>query len=117
MADEEILGATASWHIRSMPEAVRQAIVDRAHAERCSVAELLTRLLLVDAVAHAPTEVNAVLHAVDLARLSQMAQIAKDLGIEVPDRVKRSIGALIGHEARSQRRAQRALPAPERGRG
>jgi hypothetical protein len=47
MAKEtENLGPAASWHIRSIPESVRQAVVDKAHAERVSVGELLTRLVV-----------------------------------------------------------------------
>lgn len=44
--DTENLGPAASWHIRSIPESVRQAVVDKAHAERVSVGELLTRLVV-----------------------------------------------------------------------
>lgn len=47
MAKEtENLGPAGSWHIRSIPESVRQAVVDKAHAERTSVGELLTRLVV-----------------------------------------------------------------------
>lgn len=46
MVDESNnLGPATSWHIRSVPEGIRQAVVDRAHTERISVGELLTRMV------------------------------------------------------------------------
>src|SRR3954463_15772666 len=89
MVDGQDLGPATSWHIRSVPEAVRQAVVDRAHAERVSVGELLTRLVAggetrpvdtsttVDVSPHAVDRVYAVDHAVDADRLLKLLQAAE----------------------------------------
>ena len=82
MSDEhENLGPANSWHIRSVPEAVRQAFVDRAYAERISVADLLTRIVtgsMVDVSGDASTEHMSTTspHKVDADRLKAFLECA-----------------------------------------
>lgn len=62
--EQDNLGPSGSWHVRSLPESVKQAFVDRAHAQRLTIGELLTRMVTggeLTAVAPvAPGEPNAV---------------------------------------------------------
>src|SRR5215213_6903954 len=122
MANAEDLGPATSWHIRSVPEAVRQAVVDRAHSERVSVGELLTRLVVggdsgpVD-TSHA---VDVVDHAVDADRLLKLLQAAEMIE-RLPKSAQGTVRSMITAELRSMRRQQKgpskplALPAPEAG--
>lgn len=132
MVDQSNLGPAASWHIRSIPEGVRQAVVDQAHAERISVGELLTRMVVhagdslvahgeVDAVSHAGDTVDAVEHAVDADRLLKLLQAADLVSkVVLPPRAQNAARAMIATEIRSMRRAQLppkrvqpSLPGPE----
>lgn len=114
MADPSSLGAQASWHIRSIPEAVRQAVVDQAHAERMSVAELITRLLSRPRSPTRKAMPATVEHAVDADRLLKLLQAADLVSrVVLPPRAQSAARAMIATEIRSMRRAQ--LP-PKRAR-
>lgn len=117
------LGPTGPWHVRGVPERVKQYFADRAHAERCSVAELLTRIAMQDQVPDAPVDASpdASGNPVDADRLLKALQALK-LASELPDDPPKGLRgatstakALVRAELTALRgdRRRPALPAPE----
>lgn len=132
MIDSNNLGPAASWHIRSIPEGIRQAVVDRAHAKRISVGELLTRMVthagdmgdalgprgtsvthagaVFDAATNAVDEgdtVDVVAHAVDANKILTLLQAAEMVDkVNLPRGTQGSTRAMIAAELRAMRRTQ-----------
>jgi hypothetical protein len=84
----------SSWHVRSVPQSIQQAVVDMAHAERISVADMLTRLV----TNTADMPVNA---RVDTERLLKLLRAAAVLrAAALPKAVKNAVKATIVSELR-----------------
>jgi hypothetical protein len=95
---DENLGPAEPWQIRSFPKALRERLIDEAHAARCSVGELLTRIVVAYfASNNAADRADAPNHAVDVVRLAPLVasmprwlraalwrRVAGELGVEAP---------------------------------
>jgi hypothetical protein len=46
MSDSQNLGPVGIWQVKNFPDGVRRAIVERAAAEKITVGELLTRIMV-----------------------------------------------------------------------
>lgn len=103
MADEENLGPASTWQVRNVPETISKAIVDRAHAERVPVGEVLTRMVL---GGEGPAPVQANLDAQRLLTLLQAAALVEE-GKGLHSATKAAAKVWIGHEIRGMRRVQR----------
>ena len=93
--DSENLGPMEPWQIRAFPKALRERLIDEAHAGKVTVGDLLTRIVLRHYDGAQPSNrSNNVSDAVQLAPLLEhmpawlrsalFRRVASQLGIEPP---------------------------------